>query len=368
MRILIVGELSGFAKELKFGFSSLGHECTVISWGDGKKHIEQLEDDININYCIKKEGVFWKYVNGFFSIFRIKSMVSSLRKRGLYDVCFIISTGFIKHNTWMSTNGLTRKQIRSLIKPQAKVFMSACGTDLPVLDGWQKLRKHPDKKYFEKSYSRRRIRRSYYLAAKTVDYVIPTHYEYAECYRRYANEFAGRILPTIPLPINVYRFEPVNNLKDNKIIVFLGRTSTFKGYDSMSKALDIIIQRHPNVVRVPQKFLPQNEYFKVLADANILMDQCTSFSYAMNALYGLALGKCVMTNNEPECCLEYGVDKMPMVNMTDDVDYIVNQLERLVNNPEVITEIGKKGREYAERMHDSKNIAGRYLKVFSSYM
>jgi len=40
MKILIIGEYSGFASNLKMGFKSLGHETILFSWGDGFKKIK----------------------------------------------------------------------------------------------------------------------------------------------------------------------------------------------------------------------------------------------------------------------------------------------------------------------------------------
>lgn len=48
MKILIVGEYSGFSKYLSRGLWEIGHEAFVFSWGDGFKRIEQ-EDGITID-------------------------------------------------------------------------------------------------------------------------------------------------------------------------------------------------------------------------------------------------------------------------------------------------------------------------------
>ena len=52
MRLLIVGEFSSFAKELKKGFITLNIGCTIISWGDGMKRIKQNKDDYTFEFIV----------------------------------------------------------------------------------------------------------------------------------------------------------------------------------------------------------------------------------------------------------------------------------------------------------------------------
>ena len=48
MNILIVGEFSGFSKNLKVGLNELGHKVSIMSTGDNFKKIKIDESDINI--------------------------------------------------------------------------------------------------------------------------------------------------------------------------------------------------------------------------------------------------------------------------------------------------------------------------------
>ena len=46
MKILIIGEFSGLAKNLKIGLNYLGNQVSIVSTGDGFKNIEIEKDDI----------------------------------------------------------------------------------------------------------------------------------------------------------------------------------------------------------------------------------------------------------------------------------------------------------------------------------
>ena len=62
MKILIIGELSAFSKNLSKGFHALGHESFVFSWGDGFKKIEQDDDSYHID--VSNISVFGHSIKG----------------------------------------------------------------------------------------------------------------------------------------------------------------------------------------------------------------------------------------------------------------------------------------------------------------
>ena len=52
-------------------------------------------------------------------------------------------------------------------------------------------------------------------------------------------------------------------------------------------------------IRVVER-APLLEYLKIMQEANIIIDQCYSYGYGMNAIEALAMGKVVLSGNEEE--------------------------------------------------------------------
>jgi glycosyltransferase involved in cell wall biosynthesis len=50
-----------------------------------------------------------------------------------------------------------------------------------------------------------------------------------------------------------------------------------------------------------------------------------------------------------------------------DVDYLVNELSYLIENPDEIIAIGQRARAFIEREHDYIKIATKYLEIWNQY-
>lgn len=356
MKILIVGEYSCFAKELKRGFVELGHECTIFTWGDGSRRIKGFDDDYY--FPCKDNNIFVKLFSRIYQNIRMHYVCKTLKSKELYDIAIIVNPDFIRPIGVLHKNGITKGMITSLIKTNGKNVLMACGNDY-VYNSYAYNFRKKHKKIHYKHMKRRRQR--FENIKSLVSYIIPTHYDYAEAYRNFEGIGSLKLLKTIPLPVMASDYSSENLIKNDQITIFLGLMRDEKGYEAMDKAVKRIVQMYPNVHRIPNRSLPIDEYFIELSKANIVIDQCTGFSYGMHALFAMAMGKCVLSNNEPECRKEYGVDYIPIVNIKEDTDYIVSQLSYLIENPSEILRLGKEARLYCEQHHDSRIIAQRII-------
>lgn len=365
MRVLIVGEYSAFAKELKVGFVKLGYQCTVFSWGDGAKAICQSDEDYSFQRSYFKYNNIWlNRLTNILNNLRIYKIIHKLRKNTLYNAVLIINPSFIRLPYCFHSRGLTKRQINHLKEEQAPIYLSACGEDFVFHHSFSTLRLHIDISYY-KSINIEKEKRQFLYIFDSIKSIIPTHYDYAACYRLQKEYIRRKLGPTIPLPLNVSKFVCENKI-ENEIIIFLGQMRKEKGYLEMNEAVNRVIRKYNNVRRIPDRFLSFNEYLNELPKANVVIDQCAGYSYGMNALYAMAMGKCVMSNNEPECRDEYGVDEIPIINIKRDVDMIEKELSFLVEHPEKIIQIGKKARIYVEHIHDSTIVAKQYLNLIDN--
>lgn len=111
--------------------------------------------------------------------------------------------------------------------------------------------------------------------------------------------------------------------------------------------------------------VPFGKYIDLVKHTNILIDQCQSYSYGMNAIIGMAAGKVVLSGNELECQREFK-QEIPIVNIRPNEDFIFNQLEYLITHPEIIDNLSSKSALFARNFHDSKLVASRYLALFGN--
>ena len=140
-----------------------------------------------------------------------------------------------------------------------------------------------------------------------------------------------------------------------------------KGIYYFEKALEIIAKKYDSKVEINiVKSIPYNEYINLYNKANIFLDQSYSYDQGYNALEAMAKGKVVFTGAETEFMEHYKIIERVCVNAKPDVDYLVNELSFLIENPEEIIAIGKRARAFVEKEHDYVKIAERYLEVWKS--
>ena len=80
----------------------------------------------------------------------------------------------------------------------------------------------------------------------------------------------------------------------------------------------------------------------------------------------MAKGKVVFTGAENEFLKQYHLTEKVAINALPDVDYLVNELSYLIENPNEIIAIGKRARTFVEKEHHYTKIAEKYLEVWNS--
>lgn len=367
MKILIIGEYSGFAKNLKNGFDSLGHETFIFQEGDNWKKINSgsnsykypfynnfkfLGFDLKLSWIIK--GVFFNF-----------KFLNDIKKFNKYfDVVLLTNYEFIRfeHEFWFPRFSL--KDLSFVLKDDAKIYLSACGDDLVYLKYSDNFRYTPPVNHNKKIFFSKRYIRLFELINERIVGVIPVMCDYAIAYRALKQEYNINVLNTIPLPIT----PPIKEITpkiEGKIVIFHGLNRELKGTRIIIEALKLIELKYPNDVEVViQGRLPLVDYLKLIERTNIVVDQCYSYSYGMNALYSMSLGKVVLSGNEPENGLEFNRDDIPIVNILPDVNSIFNEIEFFVLNPDKILSVGIQSREFVEKFHSPKLVANQYISVF----
>jgi glycosyltransferase involved in cell wall biosynthesis len=75
----------------------------------------------------------------------------------------------------------------------------------------------------------------------------------------------------------------------------------------------------------------------------------------------------VFTGAEKEFENHYNLTEKAAINAIPNVDYLVEQLSFLIENPAEIIAIGKRARAFVEKEHNYIKIAQQYAKVWAEH-
>jgi glycosyltransferase involved in cell wall biosynthesis len=374
MKILLVGEFSRLHNSLKEGLITLNSEVSIIATGDDFK---EFPVDFSIRPKIISSSSLLTFINKVF--FRLFKNDLQLLEKGIrfyfllpklknFDLVQLINSDAIETYPIAS-----RYLLKKLFNQNKKISLLICGEDTPIIDYLLKkemkysilsplLADEKLKKSF--NYSLKYIQPNYrktfdFIAEKSTSIITSDlDYEIPMKAMGYQSKF-------IPNPINMDKiiFEPLK-IKD-KIIIFLGindSSAVKKGSGFFEKALAIIKQKYPDQVEIIiTRSIPYRQYIEAYNKAHILLDQVYGYDQGYNALEAMAKGKVVFTGAEVEFYSHYNLKEKVAINALPDVEFLVNELNFLIENPEEIIAIGKRARAFVEKEHDYIKIAEKYL-------
>lgn len=368
MKILIIGEFSAFAYNLKIGLNEIGHKVTIVSWGDGFKKIPCFNDDYIIksgNYSIRNFIVkgSWRLRNLINNI-RLIKLCKYLRDNH-YDRIMLINPAFVRESCSFFSIGFTFNQLKSIEPDTNKWYLSLCGVDLIYKEELQKYA--PIHKDIINWFTSKREIKQFEKLITFIHKGIPVMYDYSQAYRLSVRTKKFSLLSTIQLPIAVSNYNCTNNIGE-RITIFFGKTRPSKGLYEIEESLRIIQEKYSNIEIIPHGKLPLKEYLRVMQTANIVVDQCYELSYSMNALYAMAMGKVVLSGCSTECEHEFHFsEKCPVIHITPNVADIVDKLSNLIDKPYLVANIGIRSRRFVEQFHDTKIIASKYIDLWYRY-
>lgn len=378
MRILLVGEYSRLHNSLKEGLLALGHEVILIGTGDGFKGYP-------IDYTIDSKWSQSKVINIVRQIiFRLFQFDFATTERGLrfwiylkhfknYDVIQFINEAPIK-----TTPKFELFLIKKLLKKNGKMFLLSSGVDQNNVEFLLKktLKYSLLNPYFENPNLENQYRYIFQylkpahkklsafvykntngIIASDIDYVLPLQRD-------------PKFLGLIPNPVNSNKIEFQNIEIKDKICIFLGintLNATQKGITFFEEALKIIEKKYPEKVEIViTKNLPYQEYINIYNRCHILLDNVYGYDQGYNALEAMAKGKVVFTGAEEEFTEHYKLKERVNINALPDVEYLVNELSNLIENPDEIQKISERARAFIEKEHDHIKIAKTYLNAWLS--
>lgn len=378
MKILLIGEYSRLHNSLKEGLVALGHEVILLSSGD---HFKKFDTDYSFHSAFLSGYWLPRKIKNVF--YKLTSINLEKAERGLRFFLLLPQLNNFDHVQLINSDAIetfpffSRILYKKVFKNIKNRSLLICGDETPVID--YLLKKESDysiltpyfednslKKHFEYplKYTTKNYRKTFdwlvencqNLIASDLDYKIPM-------------EKMGYSVHFIPNPVNILKIQFQEQKNNDKIVIFLGinRSSYIKkGIAYFEKALQIIQEKYAEKVAVIiTENLPYNDYINLYSTAQIVLDQIYADDQGYNALEAMAKGKVVFTGAEKEFVQHYNLSERVAVNALPDVDYLVNELSFLIENPEAIIAIGKRARAFVEKEHDYIKIAKHYLETWN---
>lgn len=349
MKILFLGSYSGLFTDLHQGLKELGHEPFIVQIGKNwQNHSADLVFD-NSQKGIKK----------IFKVFQEYKFCSSVQTfdRVILQNPFLFSRQFYINDILL----------HRVLNSNNNCYLSAAGTDSLSWLSYHQLKYHPYQDLIDNNddhnfYKSPKAYKWNETLANKVKKIIPISIEYALGYQQFKN-----LHSTIPIPINLSKYDFHTNKPKGRIVVFHGITRKgFKGTNYISKAFDNLAKKYPNDFEfIMAGNMPINEYKEALKRSNIIVDQCNSHGYGVNAAIALALGKIVLSGSEPEAIQELGADSCPIFNITPNVQQIEKTLLKVLQIKCSFDELGEQGREYIRNHHDHMKVTKKYLDALS---
>lgn len=380
MKVLLVGEYSRLHNSLKEGLQELKNEVFLAGMQDSFKN---FSTDFNYDAKTTLKPIF-KVPNKIFKLFFKKDLLVlergirfylALPKFKSYDVVQLINETPIQTFPW-----LEKLILKKLIQQNKKVFLLSCGADYVSVkfaeEGkfrysifdifWED---ETLKKYFNHSlhYLKPEFKEISDFLYQNINGVIASDFDYVLPLQN-----NPKFIGLIPNPINIDKLKVESLVIEDKIIIFLGINRNAylkKGIPYFEKALEIIQKKYPTLVEIIiTEDLPYSEYINIYNRCHILLDQIYGYDQGYNALEAMAKGKVVFTGAENEFLEYYNLQENEVaINTLPDVDYLVEKLSYLIENPQKIHDISANAKLFIRREHHYIKIAQKYLEAWNRH-
>lgn len=170
----------------------------------------------------------------------------------------------------------------------------------------------------------------------------------APCYSPFVTN--STVLP-LGLDLDEYPYTPMRKRKGKIKIMHAPTHRGNKGTKYIIGAIDRLIEEGYPVEKMLVENVSHSRLKEMYKECDIFVDQIMGGWYGTAAIEAMALGRPVVCSIYKEFSdyVDYG-EQVPMIHA--DPDTIYDELKKLVKDREVLPAIGKRGREFAENVHD----------------
>ena len=145
-----------------------------------------------------------------------------------------------------------------------------------------------------------------------------------------------------------------------------------KGAMKMATFVEEVARRHPGKVQIKYvEGVSYDEYMRLLAEADVLVDQLYSYTPSMNSLAAMARGTVVIGGGEEEYYEFIGEDTLrPIINVRPDVpdEENIATIERALFTDGMLERMQREGVEFVHKYHDYRHVAEQYEQLYRSLL
>lgn len=167
---------------------------------------------------------------------------------------------------------------------------------------------------------------------------------------------------TLPRRIYLPEFTPAypNPKKTVPVIVHIPTAPITKGTPLILSVIERLNRHYKFEFHLIQG-VPRRKAFEIMSTADIFLDQFVLGDFGMVSIEAMAMGKPVVCYLKPSILKHYD-SSLPIVNANQE--NLEETLARLIENPQMRYELGKRSRLYAEQHCDMQKIAPALISIY----
>ncbi|MCQ2082907.1 MAG: glycosyltransferase family 1 protein [Bacteroidaceae bacterium] len=369
MKILLIGEYSNVHNTLAKGLRELGHTVCVASDGDGWKNyprdIDLEREHIGRWGFLRNLVKALPQMKGFDVVQIINPMFLELKAERLYPIY-----DWLRHHNGkmvMGAFGLDHywAKVNSELMPMRYSDFNL-GNEVRT-DGVSRL-------YLNEWIGTPKEKLNRHIALDC-DGIVAGLYEYWATYNEVGETGRDGVrikdkIKFIPYPI-VMPEHSDTSFSGGPVKVFIGISrdrSAYKGTDVMLRAAQDLQAAHPGLMELHiAEGVPFNEYRHMIDRCDVLLDQLYGYSPAMNSLLAMSKGVVAVGGGEPESYSMVDESELrPIINVEPSYENVYRELERLIQHPEIISQLKCQSVEYVRRHHEYTKVAKQYHDYYRS--
>jgi len=351
LRVLIVGEMSSAAANLKDGFMVLGHNVAHIG---NSNLFRQNPPEINLGEFPGMRGRFDKVYKSINTLI-LQSWDMVIFARGYKFPYVARPVNDFLFNILKNNSGLL-------------VFW-ALGCD-PIVRKFQKDTNPicvPCLKYDQKSdnckYESTALTKQSIWFKEKVDVIVPGGYSYYLAYKS-KPKVQNTLIP-IPVGQNILGSSG-KNVFDGKIKIYHAKSRIgFKGSGYFLDAIEKHMQLKSKIDVVIQDRVPLDDHIRFINNSNIVADQVFNQGFGVNSLLIMSMNRLLMAGDISGQTEILGIPEPPMVSVKPNVDSVFNVIDRVMTSPGYYLDLSMQGSEYISRYFSSRRSAQRFIELYN---
>lgn len=179
-------------------------------------------------------------------------------------------------------------------------------------------------------------------------------YEYVKDFFDYAH--------VIPALIDISKYIPKSDQQSNEkfLIVHAPTSPVIKGSQYIVNAINELKPKYDFEFKLIQG-MSHEEAKKIYQQADLIVDELHCGTYGLLTVETMAMAKPVIT-----WVTDYMREKYPpeLPVISANPDTVKAKIEYAINNREMLTELGQKGRSYVEKYHDMNKVVPQIIDVY----